>query len=322
LVSGEPEVGVPALIEALQRDYDLAEVPSLTYRERDGVRSNPAGQPLDLRSLPVPAYDLVAPQSYEYEVLGKPFAVLETSRGCPHHCSYCLKTMYGPTLRFKEKTQFEADLEEVARLGFRSVYFIDLEFATHPDRVVELCRVLRNYPLSWCCQTRVDSVTRSVLREMRRAGCRLIHYGIESGMASLRRRVRKGLRQRTIEQAVSWARNEGMATAGFFLIGLPGETADARRQTEALAWRLNLTYASFHMAVPYAGTELGRIEGCDGPWWENPNLWSNQRRLLAKAYLRYCLRPAYWSEYLQRGRHPWSALRLFLQFIRDLRQDP
>ncbi|MCE5241727.1 MAG: radical SAM protein [Syntrophobacteraceae bacterium] len=316
VVRGEPEEAVPLLCRMLERGRESWEdVPSVSFRKEGRVHHNPPGKPVDLAAMPLPAYDLVRPDDYEYELLGERLAVLETSRGCPHRCSYCMKEMYGPGVRFKPVAQVGAELERVIARGFRHVYFIDLEFSVSRRRVLELCRMLRAMPLRWCCQTRVDAVDPELLREMAAAGCRLIHYGIESGAESMRQDIRKGIDANRIEEAVRWTKDCGIATAGFFLFGFPGESASMRKATEDLARRLNLTYASFHSVTPYPGTLLGRLTGKVRPWWESAGEPGKPGEDLRRVYLRYYLRPAYWMEFLRRGACRFAAVRLFAQFL-------
>ena len=65
----------------------------------------------------------------------------------------------------------------------KSAYFMDLEFLANPKLTEEVCNFLiqKKYPLKWCCQTRVDSLNMTIVKKMKEAGCKLIHFGIESG---------------------------------------------------------------------------------------------------------------------------------------------
>ncbi|MFP5212149.1 MAG: B12-binding domain-containing radical SAM protein, partial [Acidobacteriota bacterium] len=270
VLRGEPEASAPALLRSLRRGESLllADVSSLSYVWEGRILHKDDAQPVDLSALPLPAYDLTDPARYGYELLGQRLAVLETSRGCPHRCIYCLKAMYGPSVRMKPTAQVVREIEQVAELGYRHVYFIDLEFCMNRDRVLEICRAMMKHRLEWCCQTRADSVDPKLLGEMASAGCRLIHYGIESGGQNGRDRIQKRLSDRRIEEALRWTRAAGMATAGFFLFGFPWETPSDWSHTEALAKQLNPTYASFHLVTPYPGTELAVATGNERPWWE------------------------------------------------------
>lgn len=312
VIRGEPEATVLTLFRALAAGEEhLSEVPSISYFENDGIRRNASAPPCDLTTLPIPAYDLVDPDRYEYELMGRRMAVLETARGCPYRCTYCLKTMYGGSVRFKTPDQVEREVEEIVRLGYRHIYFIDLEFTVDGRRSLEICRIMKRFPVEWCCQTRVDAVDPELLKEMASSGCRLIHYGLESGEAETLHRIGKGISEEQMERAVRWTKAASIATAGFFLLGFPWETSRAWMETERLARRLNLTYASFHFPTAYAGTEFG------APWWKRNGVAPPLRPSLPRTYMRYCLRPAYVKEFLRNGRNPLAAMELLFNFLRS-----
>src|SRR5208337_3640242 len=230
------------------------------------LQSGPPAPLADLCAMPLPAYSLVRPEMYEYELLGKKLAVLETARGCPNRCAFCLKTMYGSKVRIKDPLQVASELDLVLSLGFETVCFIDLEFTMLRERTLELCEILRRYGLRWCCQTRIDAVDAHLLRQMRKSGCSLIHYGIESGVERTRELIGKPLSNTQIEQAILETRQAGIAAAGFFLFGFPWETPSDWKETGRLARSLPLSYASFHRVTPYPETVLGKAFPLE-PWW-------------------------------------------------------
>lgn len=321
VIRGEPEAVASALFEALARGgEDLSSVASLFHRDSEGrpVRTEDAPPP-DLASFPVPAHDLARPGDYEYELLGPRLAMVETSRGCPHHCSFCLKAMYGEGggVRVKPADRVEAELRRLWSLGFRRLYFMDLEFTLNRRRVLDLCEVLRRFSFEWCCQTRVDAVDPGLLSAMAAAGCGLVHYGIESGDAATRARVGKGITEEQIRRAVAWTGAAGMASAGFFLMGLPGETREVFQATGRLARSLPLTYASFHPVSSYCGTELGGSADAARPWWESGGTSSTPGDV-GRLYLRFYLRPKYWIGMMKRGVNPVAVGRLFVQFLAGL----
>ncbi|HOI93489.1 MAG TPA: radical SAM protein [Syntrophobacter fumaroxidans] len=320
VLRGEPEDTLPALCSALAGDDKrLESVPGVSYRAGGRTIHTPAAAPVDLSALPLPAYDLTVPRDYGYELLGANMAVLETARGCPHSCTFCLKAMYGHGMREKNTAQVAAEVALVGNLGYRFIYFIDLELCLKRHRTLELCGIMRRSRLPWACQTRVDDVEPELLGEMAASGCRLIHFGIESGASGTHRRLRKSISVTQTENAVRWAKAAGIATAGFFLLGFPWETPKDWLATESLARRLNLTYASFHRVTPYPGTKLGEMLDLSGPWWENADAARIDDARLKRIVLRYCLRPSYIAEFLRRGTNRLAAVGLFLEFLKGFR---
>jgi len=252
VIIGEPETVVGALGEG----KPLASVPGLAYWQGGRMKINPAPAPLALSALPPPAYHHLRGSDYCYELLGDDFALLETARGCPYHCSYCFKSMYGEGYREKPVGQTMLELEVIAAAGMKSLYFIDLNFTVNRERIMTLCREMaqRAFPLKWCCQTRPDLVDEELLAAMKKAGCRLIHYGIESGANERLRSLGKQITVEKAAEGIEITRKAGIQTAGFFLMGFAGESHQDIGRTIAFAKKLNMNYASLHIVSPYRQT--------------------------------------------------------------------
>jgi len=319
LLLGEPEASVRRLLS----DPVAPTGPGLAMLRDDRLVAEPA-DPIDLTTLPVPAFDLVAIDRYRYELLGDRFLVLETARGCPFGCTFCSRSMYGRKVRRKTVAQVVDEVERaLADTAFRHAYFIDLEFTFHRPPVVELCEAIlaHGWRFRWTCQTRFDQVDEALLRLMRRAGCRLIHFGVETGAARHVKALKKGLAIDTIRTQHALVQQCGLQTALFFLIGHPDETVEEQRETIALACDLNPDYASFNIASPYPGTRFHELAGPfdepfpahDGRSHDLEGLDSMRRHALRAFYLR----PSYLASRLhpQRLGSAVRGARLFLQLL-------
>jgi radical SAM superfamily enzyme YgiQ (UPF0313 family) len=327
VIVGEPERKLLAL--CTQKDW--REVPGIVFHEGGKVFQTPRSKkPTNLSDLPAPAFHLTDPSKYAYELLGRPFALFETSRGCPYECTFCLKSMYGRGVRYKPIEQLMKEIEQAVTIfGFRYGYFIDLEFTTKRGHAMEICDQLitRNYPFLWCCQTRADAVDAVLLKRMKQAGCRLIHFGIESGSPRILRETKKGINRDTIQEGIRRTREAGIETACFFMLGFPGETRSEMEETLSFARALNPTYASFHAVTPYPGAAIRALDPsspdtpdldmsfptyCEG---HSPVFLD---RMIRTAYISYYLRLPYILARL-RHRDPLSLLRqfkLFAGFVR------
>ena len=180
VIRGEPE----STVGDLAAGCDWLATPGLTFRRDGQVVSTAERPPLDMTTLPLPALHLLDLRHYSYEILGPRFLVLEGSRGCPYPCTFCSRVIQGKPLRQKSVEQLGREVETAVRdFGVRNIYFIDLEFTALPELVRGLCEYLlaRKIRVRWCCQTRTDKIDEPLLRLMKRAGCRLIHFGVESG---------------------------------------------------------------------------------------------------------------------------------------------
>jgi len=298
IVRNEPEMTVVEICSG----RPLQQINGLSFFEDGKLIQTPDRDPLDMRQLPLPAYDLIDINKYHYEVLGERFALLEASRGCPFECMFCVKKMYGKGFRMKSIEQFIREIDYVIDVvGARTAYFIDLEFTVNRKLAEAVSKHLidRGAPLLWCVQTRADSVDLPLLKLMRQAGCRIIHFGVETGSEKVRQTLNKGITFEQVESGLRAARDAGMQTVCFFMFGLPGETIDDMEETIRFARKLNPTFASFHIALPYPETEFHRLvaEDLGGDLFPKAYTgivpYNSLENIAMRAFRSFYLRPRY-----------------------------
>lgn len=249
------------LTRAIENKAGLARVRGIIYRCGDHIVKT-SSQPLieDLDSLPFPARHLLPME--RYTVLGKKSIIvhLMTSRGCPYNCIFCGSSLlFGKRFRGRSPKNVVDEIEEVvSRYNPASIEFSDDEFTLDHKRVEGICDEIRRRGLNipWACSSRVDTVSKELLRKMKKAGCFLIYYGVESGSQHILNLMRKGTRIRQAIEAIRWTKEVGIETLASYIIGFPGETKEDIEKTITFARKLNTDYAQFSLATPYPGTEL------------------------------------------------------------------
>ena len=122
-----------------------------------------------------------------------PGAEMETSRGCPYHCSFCAKENFRNAYRKRPLAVILDELDALIAQGIEYVYFIDEIFL--PNR--ELLEALVRRPVIFGVQTRIDLWTEPMLELLGRAGCVSIEAGVESISAEGRDRLDKQSRLST-----------------------------------------------------------------------------------------------------------------------------
>ena len=282
-----------------------------------------------LDQLPYPAYHLLDMDRYFYEFLGRNFAIIEGSRGCPYSCNFCYLGMYGTRFRQKSAERLLNEISYVRdRFQVKNIYFMDLEFALNREFVLSCCKGLIKYDMgiNWCCQTRVTDVDNDLLQLMKKAGCSLIHFGVEAGSNRILSQTGKGIKVSDCVQAISMACEHGIRTALFMNFGFPGETRAEMGSTIQLAIQLNPTYASFHLIVPFPGTRLAQEisldpEALPAHLYPHYNCTHHDlkslKSVLRRAYLRFYLRPSYLIRFLKRQMHPGlDQGRLFFRLLK------
>ncbi len=262
VVRGEGEETIRQLARALDgTGSNLGAIDGLTYRKRSDIVSNP-DRPLicDLDSLPFPARHLFDLKRYGLRTPGgQPMVTVMSSRGCPYNCSYCFKGIVGRTYRQRSPGNIIAELRQVIdQYDICNFYFIDDLFTIDLRRLNALTEqlVAARLDIRWQCLGRVDRVDAEVLRKMYAAGCRRIHYGIESGNQQILDGVGKGIKLEQVRQAVRWTQEAGIEVKGYFMLGLPGDTEETLQQTIDLATELDLNETMFSLTTPFPGTRL------------------------------------------------------------------
>jgi anaerobic magnesium-protoporphyrin IX monomethyl ester cyclase len=256
VVCGEPEMTVLEL--ASSPDWGVVRG-IVTKDAGNRIVRTPPGDPLDPDRLPPPAWDMVDLSPYLLPVTRERYVMVATGRGCPYECVFCVSPgYYGRKLRTKSVENVIRELRFAKSLGISSVFFFVETFTLDRRYVKELCGRIEaeNLKITWFCNSRVDTVDLETLRAMRKAGCRIISFGIESGSQILLDRAKKGTTIIQAREAVALAKSAGLSPLGHFLLGLPGETEETVRETVSFARSLPLDFAEFNIVTPYPGSPL------------------------------------------------------------------
>ena len=262
LIFGEGEYIWQDFLRALESgDTRWGEISGLWYKEDGKVVPGGSRKPIeDLDSLPYPSRHLYDLSKYPlYAPNGEPMLTILSSRGCPYACSFCFKGIVGRSYHQRSPENIVAELKEVyATYGIRNFYFIDDLFTIDVKRLEVILDHFIDQRLDyrWRCLARVDRVTPDLLKKMYKAGCRQIHYGIESGNQEVLKRTAKHIDLQQVRDAVKWTEDAGIRSKGYFILGLPGDNEETMQETIEFAASLELTEAMFSIATPFPGTKL------------------------------------------------------------------
>lgn len=266
-VIGEGEETIVELLAAIDKKTSLRRVKGVIFRDKGKlVTTTPRPYIADLDKLPYPARHLMPslatyhPTPATYKKF--PVGTMITSRGCPNRCSFCFRGVFGNRWRFHSPEKVVEEMELlVNKHKAAEIRIWDDTFNVDPKRVKEICRLIikRGLKVSWTCLGRVNRVDVSMLRLMKKAGCWQISYGIESGSDEILKSINKGITKKMVQEAVNLTYKTGIKSLGFFILGLPGESAQTMEETIAFAKSLPLDAANFTIATPYPGTELWEL---------------------------------------------------------------
>ncbi|NQU45244.1 radical SAM protein, partial [bacterium] len=199
------------------------------------------------------------------------------SRGCPWPCSFCRAgRVWGRRIRTRSVANV---LEEIRVLredfGIRHLAFMTDSLTLNRTWALELFGALcaMEEEPEWVCNSRVDVVDAEMLALMKRANCRMISYGVESGSQAILDASRKGITLEQCERAIRLTREAGIPCMAYFIIGLPGETRDTAEESIRFAKRIKPDYVNFHVATPFPGTDF-YDEAVRNGWLTSSN-WSD-----------------------------------------------
>jgi radical SAM superfamily enzyme YgiQ (UPF0313 family) len=331
IVRGEGDETILDLLRALSEKRSFEGIAGITYRTGDKIV--PAGDRtsiVDMDALPFPAYHRLPRQMYRPHPphgMAMPFAAMVTSRGCPYHCAYCSKPVFGSRFRAQSPARVVAEMTYLQeKFGVREIAFYDDSFTLDKKRVAAIAETIidKGLKIAWTCETRVNLVDKELLDYMKRAGCYSVAYGIESASPDIIKTLQKDITLEQVERAVRDSRDAGLQVVGYFMLGSPGETTATIRQTIDFAKKLRVDVAQFSVTTPFPGTELydiymrGREKspawesfvyaGTDNPTtpiFEGDNLTRADLAMwIRRAYRRFYLRPSYVWQRLRRCTSP------------------
>jgi radical SAM superfamily enzyme YgiQ (UPF0313 family) len=320
IIMGEGEVTFYELIEKLAAQQPVDGILGLAYRNGKGIIKNPP-RPFfrNLDDLPMICYDDInlnryVPHPTQYNTL--PCQAFVTQRGCPYPCTFCeASATLGKMARRYSPARVIDELEVlIKKHGTRSIYFQDSTFSINMNYTAELMEKLINadFKISWACNTRADKVNPELLKMMKRAGCWMVNYGVESANQQSLDIFRKCITPDDSERAVKMTKKAGLDVLCNFILCIPGEDEKMVLNTINFAKKLLPDLALFYLPVPFPTSELYNIcrkmgglrenvtwedflcVDYDNPVYVNPLIGKEKMKALYhKAYRDFYLNPAY-----------------------------
>ncbi len=194
VLSGEGEWAFPDFLDSLSGDLSL--VSGLTYRENGKIITIPEKQ-----------YTATPPSPYSdefFENLCGRITYIETSRGCPYRCAFCLSGRCSP-LRFFDTEGVKKDIIRLAQSGTQTVKFVDRTFNANAERANEILQFIKaNYgkeiPQGVCFHFEIAG---DILKESTLEILASMPYGavqLEIGMQSFNEETLKKINRKTDTQ--------------------------------------------------------------------------------------------------------------------------
>ena len=262
LFYGEAEKTFYKFINALGGNESFEEIEGIIYKQNGRTIINNPPQPTqDLDTLPFPNLGLLDIYKYDsYYAKSLPLTSLLASRGCPYHCTFCdAYATHGRIVRFRSSKNVVDEMEHnYKKYAIKQFTIKDSTFTVNKNWVYEICSDIekRGLKINWTCNTRVDLVDEALLMAMKKSGCYMILFGIESGSQKVLDMMKKGITIEQIKKAISLCKKTGIERVGYFIIGNPGETEEDVLKTINLIKELDFDLVDVGRMVAYPGTEI------------------------------------------------------------------
>jgi len=230
-----------------------------------------ANAEIDIRqeyaSIPIKDYCKVGSLSNYSRMNGKdiPFTALLTRSGCRGGCSFCgVRNFYGTGVRVRSVESVIGEMERLYHTyGIRHFDWVDDDLLFDEEKAVQLFdRMAEHFPdITWAVNNglMVAAITSGILRSMDKSGCIGFKVGLESGNASILRRMHKPV---TLEKFFSFAKMfqefPRMHAAVNLILGFPDETFAQMLDSYRAALASRLDWYNFYIYQPIKNTELSR----------------------------------------------------------------
>ncbi len=282
-VIGEAEITLIELLEAYKTNKQLNKVKGIIFKNNGNIIQTLPNKIIeDLDSLPLPAWDLL-PEIKKYykqsvaRAERKPSMSLMTSRGCPGKCIFCVQNQ--KLRKYSAERLIFIVKYLIEKYNIKSLEINDDNFVVFRDRLVKFCNQIieEKIDITWSCMSRVNHIDREILTLMKKAGCRRIAFGIESGSQEILDFEKKGITIEQIRKAVTLTHEVGIKVTGYFILGHPLETKETIKQTIDFALELPLDDYLPSFMIPYPGSELYNIADQYGTFkkdWKNMYQWN------------------------------------------------
>jgi radical SAM superfamily enzyme YgiQ (UPF0313 family) len=242
VIRGEGERPLVELIKAWQSGKGWEQVPGLGYKQEGGLVFNPPGDPFPIEELPLPDFSDFDQGTYCYEK--HPMSFVITSRGCPHHCSFC--SVHGTFSGYRKRTARDVFEEMKCRYqeGYRVFDFEDDNLTYDREEMINLCRKIRQgFPpgdieLLAMNGISYQSLDRELLQWMREAGFSHLNLSLVTSNPAVRKETLRFQRTEKYLRVVREASRLGFKIVSYQILGLPGESLASMLRTLRLNCRL------------------------------------------------------------------------------------
>jgi len=263
VVRGEGEETMLEITKNYEKGKDFSSIKGITYRSADDkVIKNPGRPPLDLKSLPIPAYHLLPK-----DALKSIRVAIMLSRGCPYNCSFCVEGRFWKhKIRYRSINQVINELRYIKdKFKLNFVHLADSSCDLHYEKINKLCNYLikNDVDIFLSCNIRADSyrILGKIYDKMKKAGFIEFLLGVESGSDIQLQRLNKGITFNDVLTTLKVLNEKHIPfIRSYWMIGGPGENHQTATETVKkldYLYEKELIYDSLvRIFTPYPGLDI------------------------------------------------------------------
>ena len=291
VLTGESDLTMVELCDALNGKGELLSIRGLYWRKDGQVMDNTShvtpivqgkefkyftskdsSNPQKVMELPLPAWHLLPMEKYMSstvrsgagDVQRERYAVMVSTRGCPHTCYFCTSPLMGGYKNYRQRTN-EDVIREIRWLkeeyGIKEVAFLDDNFFVSAPRVKQLCPMLaQEFPdmvFSVPSGAEINALDEEMIDLLAKANFHRLILAIESGSQDIQNGlIDKKVKLDRVPKVIQYIKSKGIEVRGFFMIGFPGEKRASMEATAKFALSLDLDDFAISIVTPLPGTPL------------------------------------------------------------------